>query len=237
MQLIRSIIFDILCYSWMVLLGVVCFPAAAVSRDAAYWTMKLYARSTISMLRVICGLRTEVRGEVPTGAVLIASKHQSFLDILMLASVLPRFKFVMKKELIWVPIFGFYALRIGATPVNRGKRSAAMKSMVSKMEKQSHDRGQVVIYPQGTRVAPGVKAPYKIGAGVLYKTFGLPCVLAATNAGVFWGRRKLLKRPGLAVVELLETVPAGMKRTEFMQLMEEKIEAASETLEAEARVS
>lgn len=235
MILIRSLIFDFLIYTWMIVLGIVCFPAAALSRDAAYWTMKLYARSVMWLLKVICGLRTEVRGPVPSGEVLIAAKHQSFLDILMIANVLPRFKFIMKRELVWVPIFGFYALRIGATPVNRGKRSEAMKSMVANMDKESHDRGQVVIYPQGTRVAPGDKRPYKIGAGVLYKTFGLPCVLAATNVGVFWGRRKLIKRPGLAVVEFLETVPAGMKRDAFMALIEEKIEAASDALEAEAR--
>lgn len=235
MLLVRSVLFNILIYIWMVVLGIVCFPAAAASRDAAYWTMKFYARTTIWLLGLMCGVRTEIRGEVPTGEVLIAAKHQSFLDILMLSTVLPRFKFIMKKELIWVPIFGFYALRIGATPVDRGKKSEAMKSMVAKMDRESHDRGQVVIYPQGTRVAPGVKAPYKVGAGVLYGRFGLPCTLVATNVGLFWGRRKTVKRPGLAVVEFLETVPAGMRRAEFMRTIEERIEAESSRLEAEGR--
>jgi len=235
MQLARSLLFDLLIYTWMGVLGIVCFPAAAVSRDAAYWTMKLYARSVLWLLRVICGLRSEVRGPVPTGEILIASKHQSFLDIMILSAALPRFKFIMKKELMWVPIFGFYALRIGTTPVDRGKRGAAMKSMVENVDKESHERGQVVIYPQGTRVAPGVKAPYKIGAGVLYERFGLPCVPAATNAGVFWGRRKLLKKPGLAVVEFLDPIPAKLPLREFMRTIEARIETASEALEAEAR--
>lgn len=234
MQLVRSILFEALIYTWMLVIGVVGFPAAAVSRDAAYWVMKVYARGVRLLLRVICGTKTEVRGPIPTGEVLIAAKHQSFLDILMIADVLPRFKFIMKKELIWVPILGFYALRIGATPVNRGKRSEAMKSMVAKMDKQSRDRGQVVIYPQGTRVAPGVKAPYKVGAAVLYERYGLPCVPVATNVGVFWGRRKLLKKPGLAVVEFLEPIPAKLPMREFMKQIEQQIETASEALRNEA---
>lgn len=235
MQLVRSLLFDILIYVWMGVIGIACFPAAALSRDAAYWTMRTYARGVIWLLRVLCGVRTEVRGPIPTGPVLVAAKHQSFLDILMLSDVLPRFKFIMKKELVWVPILGFYALRIGAAPVNRGKRSEAMKSMVARMDKQSGDRGQVVIYPQGTRVAPGVKAPYKVGAAVLYERYGLPCVPAATNVGMFWGRRKLLKKPGLAVLEFLEPIPAGIPMREFMNTIESRIETASEALEAEAR--
>jgi 1-acyl-sn-glycerol-3-phosphate acyltransferase len=233
MQLVRSIVFDALVYTWMIVFGGACMPAAIFSRDAAYWVMRNYSRSSIWLLRVICGVRTEVRGQVPTGEVLVASKHQSFLDILMLSAVLPRFKFIMKKELVWVPILGFYALRIGATPVNRGKRSEAMKSMVARMDKERRDPGQVVIYPQGTRVAPGVKAPYKIGAGVLYERFGLPCVPAATNVGVFWGRRKLLKKPGLAVIEFLDPIPAHVPLREFMRLIEDRVETASDALLAE----
>ena len=233
--MIRSLLFEILIYLWMGVIGIACFPAAAFSRNAAYWTMRTYARGVFWLLRVLCGVRIEVRGEIPTEPVLVASKHQSFLDILILSDVLPRFKFIMKKELVWVPILGFYALRIGAAPVNRGKRSEAMKSMVARMDKQSNDRGQVVIYPQGTRIAPGVKAPYKVGAAVLYERYGLPCVPVATNVGVFWGRRKLLKKPGLAVMEFLEPIPAGMPMRQFMTEIEKRIETASDALEAEAR--
>ncbi len=235
MLLIRSVLFSFSIYTWMFVIGIVCLPAAIVSRDAAYWVMKTYARNVMWLAKVLCGIRTEIRGTPPTGEVLIVAKHQSYLDILMIANAVPRFKFIMKKELIWAPVIGFYALRIGATPVDRGKRSEAMKSMVEKMERDADDRGQVVIYPQGTRVAPGVKAPYKIGAGVLYSRFNLPCTLVATNVGLFWGRRKTIKRPGLAVVEFLETIPAGMRRAEFMRTIEDRIETESDRLEAEAR--
>ena len=170
---------------------------------------RLYARVIFFFLRWIVGIRVEVRGAVPTGEVLVAAKHQSFLDILMIFEALPRAKFIMKKELKWAPFIGLYALRIGSTPVARGERGKAMKAMVEHAGRASEPR-QLVIYPQGTRVAPGARPPFKVGAGVLYERSGEPCVPAATNAGVFWGRRKLVKRPGLAVVEFLPEIPPGL---------------------------
>ncbi len=160
-------------------------------------------------LRVICGLRVEVRGEVPAGEVLVAAKHQSFLDILILFEALPRPKFIMKKELKWAPILGLYALRIGSTPVARGDRVEGDEGDGRACRPAPSEPRQLVIYPQGTRVAPGARLPFKVGAGVLYDRLGEPCVPAATNAGVFWGRRSPYRRPGLAVVEFLRADRAG----------------------------
>ena len=151
---------------------------------------------------------------------LVAAKHQSFLDIMILFEALPRPKFIMKKELRWAPFLGLYALRIGSTPVARGDRSKAMKAMVEHAGRATEPR-QLVIYPQGTRVAPGARPPFKVGAGVLYERLGEPCVPAATNAGVFWGRRSLYRRPGLAVVEFLPPIPPGLAVPEFMARLED----------------
>ena len=233
MLLIRSLFFDAVLYGLMGVMGILGAPFAVWSVDGAYGVCRAYCRAVFFCLRMICGLRVEVRGEVPMGEVLVASKHQSFLDILILFEALPRPKFIMKKELRWAPILGLYALRIGSTPVNRGDRSKAMKAMVEHAEKADEAR-QLVIYPQGTRVAPGARLAYKVGAGVLYDRMGLPCVPAATNAGVFWGRRSWYRRPGLAVVEFLPPIEPGLPVAEFMRRLEATVEAASDRLMREA---
>ena len=234
MLLIRSLIFDALFLSLMAVMGILFAPLALYSRGGTYWTVRTYCRLSLWLLRVICGLRTEVRGPVPTGDVMIGSKHQSFLDILIHSAHLPRPRFIMKRELRWAPILGLYALRMGSTPVARGQKSRAMKAMVSSVEKESHIPSQLVIYPQGTRVAPGVKMPYRIGAGVLYQRRGVPCVPAATNAGVFWGRKSFYRRPGLAVVEYLPEIPPGLPIEQFMARLQNTVETASAALEREA---
>jgi 1-acyl-sn-glycerol-3-phosphate acyltransferase len=231
--LARSLLFDAVIYMLMGVMGVLGAPLALWSVDGAYSVCRAYCRAVFVCLRVICGLRVEVRGDVPTGEVLVASKHQSFLDILIIFEALPRPKFIMKKELRWAPILGLYALRIGSTPVNRGDRAKAMKAMVEHAGEAREPR-QLVIYPQGTRVAPGARLPFKIGAGVLYDRMGVPCVPAATNAGVFWGRRSPYRRPGLAVVEFLDPIAPGLPVGEFMPRLEAEVEAASDRLMREA---
>jgi 1-acyl-sn-glycerol-3-phosphate acyltransferase len=233
MLLLRSLLFDALLYLSMAVMGIFGAPFAIWSVDGAYGVCRAFARWAFVLLRVICGLRVEVRGEVPRGEVVVAAKHQSFLDILILFAALPRPKFIMKQELKWTPFIGLYALRIGSTPVNRGQRGKAMKAMVEHAGRATEPR-QLVIYPQGTRVAPGARPPFKVGAGVLYERLGEPCVPAATNAGVFWGRRSFRKRPGLAVVEFLPEIAPGLPVPEFMALIEERIEAASDALMREA---
>ncbi|MEM8872426.1 MAG: lysophospholipid acyltransferase family protein [Pseudomonadota bacterium] len=234
MLLIRSVLFDVLLYSLMLVMGIVCSPLALISREWTVRVMQWYCHISLWMLRVICGLRVEVRGNVPRGEVVVASKHQSFLDIIIHTSTLPRPRFIMKEELKWVPIFGVYALRMGSTPVARGRKGAAVREMVNAAEKSGAGGGQLVIYPQGTRLAPGVSAPYKVGAGVLYQRMGVACVPAATNAGVFWGRKSVLRRPGLAVVEYLEPIAPGLDLQAFLGRVEAEVEAASDRLLEEA---
>lgn len=231
---LRSLVFNFFLFGLMLVMGLLCAPLALWSANGASWTIKTYCRIILRLLSLICGLRTEFRGPVPTGEVIVCSKHQSFLDIIMLSAALPRVKFIMKKELKWAPVIGFYAMRIGSTPVNRGKRSQAMKDMVAHAARDGIEPGQLVIYPQGTRVAPGAKLPYKIGAGVLYQRFGHPCIPVATNAGVFWGRNTVYRRPGNAVIEFLPEIPAGLPIGSFMRTLEDQVETASNRLMREA---
>lgn len=231
----RSLIFVVQIYLAMLVLGIVFLPYALLTPDGARQACKTYCRWVIWTARWMLDLRCEVRGTPPSGEVLIAAKHQSFLDILLIFNALPAAKFIMKREILWTPIIGQYAYRIGCVPVNRGKRGLAIKQMVADVAEGQAVPGQLIIYSQGTRVAPGQKAPYKVGTAVLYDQLGQDCVPVATNVGVFWPRLGIYRKPGLAVVEFLPVIHAGMERRTFMEVLEQQVEEASDRLMEEAR--
>lgn len=233
-QWLLSLIFIVQMYLAMAVVAVVYFPYALLHRDGAVAACHAYCRWVCFSLRVICGLKTEVRGEVPQGQVLIAPKHQSFLDIIMIYGALPRGKFVMKAILGWAPFLGWYAKRIGCIFVNRGKRGAAIIKMLADVRSGAAQPGQLIIYPQGTRVAPGVSRPYKIGTAALYSQLKQPCVPVGANVGVFWPKRGILRHRGTAVVEFLEPIPAGLTNDAFMRELESRVEASSDALLVEA---
>ncbi|NOC84881.1 1-acyl-sn-glycerol-3-phosphate acyltransferase [Ruegeria sp. HKCCD6228] len=229
-QWVRSLIFMIVIYAWMLILGIVFLPYALFSKAGALRACKTYARSTMWLARWMVDIRCEVRGTVPTNEVVIAAKHQSFLDIIIIFDAIPHGKFIMKRELLFTPVIGMYARRLGCIPVNRGKRGAAVTKMVKDVSKEFSEPGQLVIYPQGTRVAPGAKKPYKVGTAVLYEGLGFPCVPVATNAGVFWPRTGVMRKPGLAIVDFLDPIEPGVGRDEFLARLEDVIETRSNEL-------
>jgi 1-acyl-sn-glycerol-3-phosphate acyltransferase len=232
-QYLRSLLYMIQIYVAMLVLGIAFAPYALLSKNGARQACKTYARWAIWSARWMVGIRCEVRGPVPQGEVLVAAKHQSFLDILVIFNALPQAKFIMKQELMWTPIIGIYAKRLGCIPVNRGKRGAAIARMIKDVAREFSEPGQLVIYPQGTRVAPGAQKPYKVGSGVLYEELKQPCVPVATNVGLLWPRTGLLRKPGLGVVEFLDPIAPGQARDSFMAELEQRIEARSDALMAE----
>ena len=234
LQWIRSLIYIVQATVAMPILGLIFSPWAMFSKRGAYAACKSYAGWCMWSARWLIGLRCEVRGTVPDGEVLIAAKHQSFLDIMIIFHALPRAKFIMKKEILWTPIIGQYTKRMQMIAVDRGKRGKAISKMIADVEAGQVEPGQIVIYSHGTRVAPGAKAPYKVGTAVLYEQLNQPCVPVATNAGHFWPRRGLFRRPGVAVVEFLDPIPPGQERAAFMATLEERVEAASDALLMEA---
>ncbi len=233
-QWIRSLVFVCQMYVMLAVIGIGFLPWAVLSARGARAACKSYCRWVCWSAGWMVGLRTEVRGTPPTQEVLVAAKHQSFLDILMIFGAVPAGKFIMKRELIWTPVVGQYGLRIGCVPVDRGKRGAAIRKMVADVARGLARPGQLIIYAQGTRVAPGVKRPYKIGTAVLYEELGQPCVPVATNVGVFWPRRGIYRRPGVAVVEFLPEIAPGLDKTSFLARLEEEVETASDRLMREA---
>lgn len=234
LQYLRSLVFNTQMYLMMALMAVFFTPIVLFHRPTAFTACRTYCRCVRWTARWMVGLDSEIRGEVPTGECLIASKHQSFFDIIIIVSQVPRPKFIMKAELKWVPIVGWYAHWIGCVPVDRGKRGQAIARMKERVEAGRSSPGQLIIYPQGTRVAPDARLPYKIGTGVLYEQLGQECVPTATNVGVFWPRFGILRKPGLAVVEFLPAIKPGTSKHDFMQTLEDTVESASIRLMAEA---
>ena len=229
-----SLAFIVQMYLAMAMIALVFAPWALFSRHGARAACKTFCRWVIFSLRVLCGTRSEVRGTPPSGECIIAAKHQSFLDIILIFNAVPAGKFIMKRELMFAPFLGQYALRIGCVPVNRGKRGAAIAKMKADVAKGTAEPGQLIIYPQGTRVAPGAQRPYKVGTGLLYEQLGQPCVPVAANVGVFWPKRGILRKPGLAVVEFLDPITPGLPVSEFMATLEAQVETRSNLLMAEA---
>jgi len=234
LQWILSLIFNIQMYLALFVVGIVFLPWAIISRKGARAACIVYCRWVRFSLRWLTGLKTELRGEIPRGEVIIAAKHQSFLDIIMIFSEVTGAKFIMKRELMWAPILGFYAMRIGCVPVARGQRGRGVLKMKTDVQNGLQHAGQLVIYPQGTRTAPGEIQPYKSGVGALYAMLKQDCVPAAVNVGVFWPKRSVMRKPGLAVIEFLPTIPAGLRASVFMAELEARVEEASDRLMAEA---
>ena len=233
-QWLRSLLFVGQIYLMMPIIGLLFAPWAIVSKTGARICCKTYSRWVFWTARWMVGIRCEVRGTPPEGEVLIAAKHQSFLDIMMIFTALPTAKFIMKKEILKTPVIGQYAKLLDCVSVDRGKRGAAIEKMVRDVAEGRQDAGQLIIYSQGTRVAPGVKADYKIGTGILYEQLSQTCVPVATNVGVMWPRKGIIRRRGTAVVEFMEPNAPGMDRGAFMAVLEERVEARSDALMREA---
>ena len=233
-QYLRSLIFVGQMYLMMPIFGLVFAPWAIFSKKGARVCCKSYSRYVFLTARLLVGIRCEVRGIVPKGEVLIAAKHQSFLDIMMIFTALPTAKFIMKREILYTPVIGQYAKLLDCVAVDRGKRGAAIQKMVEDVEAGRQDAGQLIIYSQGTRVAPGVKKEYKVGTGVLYEQLNQPCVPVATNVGVLWPRTGIWRKPGTAVVEFLDPIDPGLGRETFMGILETRVEAKSDELMREA---
>ena len=217
----------------MALIGILGLPYALKSRENAYKLIRIYCKSVFVVLKFVAGLKVEVRGTIPKEPCLICSKHQSFLDVMVLASVLPNFRFIIKHQLVNLPIIGFYARQTGCVPVNREKKVGTVNKMLESLNHET-DR-QTVVYPQGTRVLPYAEKPYKFGAGLIYKNLNLKCHLVATNTGSFWARRSPYRYPGTAIINFVEVLDPGLEINQFMEQMEKKIEMASIKLMDEAK--
>jgi 1-acyl-sn-glycerol-3-phosphate acyltransferase len=198
---------------------------------------RCWSRLSLLLLKWIVGLDGEVRGleNLPPGSCLIAVKHQSAWDTLIMPVALGDPAVVIKRELLWVPLYGWFAARAGSIFVDRKGGAGALRRLVASARRAAAQGRRIVIFPQGTRTAPGQRAPYQPGVAALYQALGLPLVPAAVNSGLYWGRRAIVKRPGRIVLEFLPAIPPGLPRRQMMAEMETRIEAATDRLVAEGR--
>lgn len=229
MNTLRSLIFTAWLYLSMPIIAIGLSPVLLLPHRYVQDVCKLWAKIVLFGLRWIAGVKVEVRGleHAPSGAALIASKHQGMLDIVALLAVLPDACFVMKKELMPLPFFGWFAWKSKMIAVDRAGHAKALKDMTRQARDRLSEGRQIVIFPEGTRNDPGVPGDYKPGVAAIYRDLEGPCWPVATNSGVHWPAHGFRRYPGTVVFEFLEPIPAQLKRGAMMALLESRIETAS----------
>jgi len=204
------------------------------------WAMaglKLHGQTCVALLKFICGTSLEVRGaeNVPPGACLIVSKHQSAWDTFALIPLFDDPAIVLKDELKWIPVYGWFCVKFEHILVKREKASVALKALIRDAKDRIADGRQILIFPEGTRTAPGAAPDYKPGYIALYEALGVPAVPLALNSGVYWPRRSFWRYPGTIVIEFLPAMPPGLPRAAFRGQVEAALETACGRLHDEAR--
>lgn len=240
MLFVRSFLFNIFFYAYTAFLVFLFLPTLLLpTKKPVLWGMRLWASTQIRALKLFCNLDVEIRGQenIPAGAKLFAAKHQSTWETVVLPALLFEPAIVLKKELMFIPLYGWYAAKVGMIAVDRGAAAKALKSMVRQAKDRLHEGRSVVIFPEGTRKLPGAEKDYKPGIAALYTQLQLPCVPVALNSGVFWPRHSFLRKPGTIVFEYLPPIEPGLKRREFMEKLESSIEDATDRLISDASES
>jgi 1-acyl-sn-glycerol-3-phosphate acyltransferase len=239
MRLARALAFNLVFWVGTLIFGIAGLPFLLTPRRTAMRFGRFWAQAVLFALRFVVGLTGEVRGRenIPPGGCLIAMKHQSAWDTLMLPPLLGDPAVVIKRELRYVPFYGWYATRAGSIFIDRKGGAGALRRMITSAKRAIEAGRPVVIFPQGTRTAPGEPTeahPYQPGVAALYRELDVPLVPVAVNSGLYWGRRAFMKRPGRIVAQFLEPIPPGRPRREVMAELEARIEAASTALVQEA---
>ena len=233
---VRSLIFNIAFYAWTAFMLVICTPVLALGRLATVHCQTFWAKGVLFLMRTLVGITLEVRGRENIGQtpVIVASKHQSAWDTLIWHVIVSDPAVVMKSELLWIPFYGWYSLKAGMIPIDRRGGAGALKSMVRAAKRAEGRKQPIIIFPQGTRTAPGTHTPYQPGVVAIYRGLGIPVVPVALNSGLFWPRRSLRRHPGTIVVEFLPRIAPGLEREDFLAELENSIETATTRLELEA---
>jgi 1-acyl-sn-glycerol-3-phosphate acyltransferase len=236
MIFIRSLIFNIAFYISLPGLMLVCLPLLVMNRHVVGGVAQVWSRMFLFLLRVICDLKVEFRGleHLPKGGVILAAKHQSLWETFALIRHSPEFCFILKRELMWIPLFGWYLARTEQISIDRARASTALAQATRKSRDALNDGRHLIIFPEGTRRPAGASAQYKSGVAVIYHETGASCVPVALNSGLFWARRSFLRRPGTVVVEYLPQIEPGMDKRAFMARITQEIETASHRLIEEA---
>jgi 1-acyl-sn-glycerol-3-phosphate acyltransferase len=234
--LIRSVLFNVLFYLNLAVQIIAALPTLLMPRWGILAVARFWARTNLWLLRVVCGTKVEFRAlaKIPPGPLLVAAKHQSLWETFALLLILSDPAYIMKRELMWIPFFGWYAWKAGMIPIDRSKRSQALAEMNACARRELARNRQIIIFPEGTRRPPGAEPKYKYGVAHLYVETGVPCVPIALNSGLFWPRRSIRRYPGTIRVEVLDPIPPGLAKDAFFERLQRDIEMATARLIAES---
>lgn len=227
-----SLLFNAGFYAISTVLAIVGLPVLALPRGAVIAWSRLWCRSVLGWLALTCGLRHRVIGRehLPAGPYILAIKHQSTWETLAASLEFPNCAFVLKRELMWIPVVGWMMGRAGNVGIDRAAGAKALRAILRDTRRALDDGRPVVIFPEGTRTAAGSTRPYQPGVAALYSQLKVQVVPVALNSGVFWGRRTFLKKPGTITLQILPPIQPGLSRAAFMDLLRERIEGATAAL-------
>jgi len=236
MIVVRSALFNILFYLNTAVFLIIGLPTFLMPYQAIVEVAKTWGRANLFLLRVVAGVKFELRGRdrIPPGALIVASKHQSAWETFALMHLFASPAFVMKRELLWIPVFGWLMFKGRMVGVDRSAGMRALIGLAAAARAELARGRQLIIFPEGTRRPVGAAPAYKSGIAFLYAQAGVPCLPIALNSGVFWPRRSILRRPGTVVVEILDPIPPGLDKKAFIARLEQAIEPATARLVAEA---
>ena len=236
MLFLRSALFGVVFYAIFAGMMILGLPCLAMPARVRMQVVRLWARASLAALHLICGIRVEFRGlqHRPTGASILAVKHQSFLETIALICALGDFSYILKKELIAIPFFGWYLRRTGQIALDREKRASALPRLQQAVREKLEAGRQIIIFPEGTRRAVGLPPAYKPGVSALCARSGVACTPVALNTGLFWPRHTFKRRPGTVVIEFLPPIEPGLGKRAFMCALQNAIEPATDALVAEA---
>jgi len=234
---LRSLVFNILFYAAFVFWAIFALPTFLMPRAAVLRVASWWAKTAIVLMRAICNIKVEFRGveKIPKGPLIVASKHQSMWETIALLRFFEAPFFVIKRQLNFIPLFGQYAIKTGMVAIDRSDGRRALLAVTRRAAEEVKHGRQFVIFPEGTRTAPGAPPQYKGGVGLVYSECGVPCLPVALNSGLFWPRRTFMRYPGTLVVEFLDPIPPGLKRDEFLARVERTIEEATNRIVAVAQ--
>jgi 1-acyl-sn-glycerol-3-phosphate acyltransferase len=234
----RSAVFNLVFYLNLVAYLLVAVPVLLLPRRYMLALAKHWAKTNLWLLRVLCGIKTEFRGleKIPRGGLIVASKHQSMWETFALLPFFEEPTFILKRELMWIPFFGWCLWKTQMIAVDRGARGPALATMTEQAKAEVLLRGrQIVIFPEGTRRPAGAEPQYKFGVSHLYSEIGVPCVPVALNSGLFWPRRSFRRFPGTVVVQVCDPIAPGLDKSAFIARLQDTIETASNKLLEEAK--
>jgi 1-acyl-sn-glycerol-3-phosphate acyltransferase len=232
--IVRSVIFNVLFYLNLIAHLIAALPTLVMTRHAVIAVAKSWGYTNIWLLKAICDIKVEYVGreKIPAGAMIVAAKHQSVLETFALIPLFADPAFIVKRELMWIPVFGWYIWKADMIPVDRGARTQALNAMSERAKTELARGRQLIIFPEGTRRAPGAEPAYKYGVVQLYAAIGVPCLPVALNSGVVWRRRSFKRYPGTVRIEILDPIPPGLDKRAFFDRLKSDIEGTTDRLVA-----